>query len=182
MASRILRKLLRPSLITDRFNQPPFITSTISSRQTQSHTSLNNVPANCPSPQLLDPIPPTRANTTTIINTTPSRSHGSPTPSQKAIARLHQSRAHSRVTMSNQPSPGPLPPDASEEMPLELFRLPHGRHLSLSGFLGRMPPPWSFPPLAAGNRAFALSARRYMKNILGVSFIKYGRLAQWQGA
>jgi hypothetical protein len=84
--------------------------------------------------------------------------------------------------MSNQLSPGPLPPDASEEMPLELFHLPHGRHLSLSGFLGRMPPPWSFPPLAAGNRAFVLSARRYTKNILGVSFIKYGRLAQWQGA
>jgi hypothetical protein len=79
--------------------------------------------------------------------------------------------------MSNQLSPGPLPPDASEEMPLELF-LPtpctdaacHFR--DFSAFLLAESRSWSFPPVVWFDRAFVLLARGFLKNVFDVSFIK----------
>jgi hypothetical protein len=80
--------------------------------------------------------------------------------------------------MSNQPSPGPRPPDASEEMPLELFR-PHPHctdaacHFrDFSAFLMAESRSWSFPPFVWFDRACVLSARRYLKDLLVVSLIK----------
>jgi hypothetical protein len=79
--------------------------------------------------------------------------------------------------MSNQPSPGPLPPDASEEMPLELF-FPHyctdaACHFrDFSALLCWQIPALEFSTDRWFSGAFALSARGFLKDLLGVSFIK----------
>jgi hypothetical protein len=151
---------------------PPLNTTTgttLSRRRSPwSHTSLNNAPANCPSSR----FPALRLN----YPNTRNYHHHHQSPSSITITWVSHtlpqgnimtpSRAESRVTMSNQP-----PPDLTHRMPPKkcLFRWPARTPVTL----GTSRLCWKLPSQSiAGNRAFALSAQRYLKNIFGMSFIK----------